>query len=512
MTLAPNHLLPSNGSKWSLYGLVFLLICSTSACELFKPISQSNGNANNGNDGEEPKEEELDPIQSRRVYDPEMGTYVLVENAPTVEMDTINWRVQSEEIYQPIVEDGSGAYTPPPGTVTPGDANGDPVTQIGTGDYGSRKLSSYQIDFLLPFLANRYNGIDQEIDPNSQWALHFYSGAQIALDELRAENHNLRVFAQDTEANQNRVGLQMRQPAFREAQLIIGPYLGPNVTLAANAVRNREQVVVSPFAASPSLSETNENYIQVNPTLETHCREIMRHALNTQSADQIYLVSGPSEEQQVPVDMLQRTYVELNNDPNIAPLPTFTLEATENIDVEPYLAARKVVFILPEYGNETLVSNFLRQIYNATRDGFIQVAVYGLPQWKSFERIDLDYYEGCNVHISSSVFIDNLQPATRAFRREFFDRFQVVPRDEAFLGYDMTLYFARMLREYGTRFQYALEREAEAMLHTEFRFEPVYLPQDDIDRLNNERQVIDRWENRYVHILRFNRFQFNRVN
>ncbi|MEL6393115.1 MAG: hypothetical protein AAFR97_10215, partial [Bacteroidota bacterium] len=175
-------------------------------------------------------------------------------------------------------------------------------------------------------------------------------------------------------------------------------------------------------------------------------------------------------------------------------------------------AARKVVFILPEYGNETLVSNFLRQIYNATRDGFTQVAVYGLPQWKSFERIDLDYYEGCNVHISSSVFIDNLQPATRAFRREFFDRFQVVPRDEAFLGYDMTLYFARMLREYGTRFQYALEREAEAMLHTEFRFEPVYLPQDDIDRLNNERQVIDRWENRYVHILRFNRFQFNRVN
>ncbi|MEM6396998.1 MAG: ABC transporter substrate-binding protein [Bacteroidota bacterium] len=512
MTLVPNHLLPSNGNKSPLLALIFLIICSTSACDLVKPLTDGNESTNNQN--EETEQEELDPIQSRRVYDPNTGTYVVVQNAPTKKMDTITWRVQSEERFPPIIEDGSGAYTPAPGVVVPTDPGGGPVTQVGTGDFGSRKLSSYQIDFLLPFLANRYNGIDNEIDANSQWALHFYSGAQIALDELRAENHDLRVFAQDTEANQNKVGLQLRQPAFRDAQLIIGPYLGPNVTLAANAARNREQVIVSPFAASPNLSTTNENYIQVNPTLQTHCREIMRHALTGQTVDQIYLVSGPSQEQLVPVQMLQEAYLEFVGDQQeqTPALPTFTLEATENIDVEPYLAARNVIFILPEYANETLVSNFLRQIYNATRDGYTQVAVYGLPQWKGFSRIDLDYYEGCNVHISSSVFVDNLQPATRAFRRKFFDRFQVVPRDEAFLGYDMTLYFARMLREHGTRFQYALEREAERMLHTEFRFEPVYLPQNDVDRLNNERRIIDRWENRFVHILRFSQFQFNRVN
>ena len=515
MILVPNRRLRLNGSNsFRILPLIFLVL-SLSACELFKPISQGDGDRTDRDPDQTENPDELDPIQSRRVYDPETGTWVYVENAPTSPMDTVRWTIVSEELNPPIVEDGSGAYTPPPGSTTTGgnDGAGQPIEQTGMGEFGSRLLSGYKVDFLLPFLANRYNAIDEEIDENSLWALHFYSGAQIALDELRGEGHNLNVSAQDTEASENKLRSRLRAPAFRESQMIIGPYTRQNVTLTAEATRNREQVVVSPFSASADLSPGNANYIQVNPTLETHCREIMSHAFTTQGADQIFLVAGPDEAQQDRFAIFQDAYVSLTNNPEVDPLPTISVAATETLEMEPYLQARKVVFIMPVYENESLVSNFLRQVYAATRDGFTQVVVYGLPQWQDFNRIDLDYYEGCNVHISASTFINRLNPETRAFQRTFFERFATIPRDEAYLGYDVTLYFARMLQQYGTRFQYALEREPEQMLHTEFRFEPVYQPQETTDgTLSTENPVIDHWENRFVNILQFRNYQFKRIN
>ncbi|MEM7572718.1 MAG: ABC transporter substrate-binding protein [Bacteroidota bacterium] len=515
MILVPNLRLRLNGSSPLRILPLILLVLSLSACELFKPISQGDGDRTDRDPDRTENTDELDPIQSRRVYDPETGTWVYLENAPTSTMDTVRWTILSEELNPPIVEDGSGTYVPPPGSNTGeiSDGSGAPIEQTGMGDFGSRLLSGYKIDFLLPFLANRYNAIDEEIDENSLWALHFYSGAQIALDQLRAEGHNLNVSAQDSEANENKVRNQLRNPAFRESQMVIGPYTRQNVTLAAEGARNREQVVVSPFSASANLSPGNANYIQVNPTLETHCREIMSHAFNTQGADQIFLVSGPDAAQQARFEIFQDAYVSLTNNPEIDPLPTISVAATETLEMEQYLQSRKVVFIMPVYENESLVSNFLRQVYASTRDGFTQVVVYGLPQWQNFSRIDLDYYEGCDVHISASTFINRLNPETRTFQRNFFERFATIPRDEAYLGYDLTLYFARMLRQYGTRFQYALEREPEQMLHTEFRFEPVYqvveVPEGGI---STENPVIDHWENRFVNILRFRNYQFKRIN
>jgi hypothetical protein len=40
------------------------------------------------------------------------------------------------------------------------------------------------------------------------------------------------------------------------------------------------------------------------------------------------------------------------------------------------------------------------------RDPFQYLELYGLPQWEQYDRIDLDYFEKLNVHISSNAFLD----------------------------------------------------------------------------------------------------------
>lgn len=531
MTSAPNHRLQLNGNSpfRSLFIVLFsisLLLFGTS-CELFKPMD--NGNTTMGRDrprdertderntdrNDDPAEE-LDPIQSRRVYDPATGRYVYVTNAPTEEMDTVRWRLVSEANARPITEEGTDVFNP---VVDPNNSNNpvtgnQPIEQIGVSEDGSRLLSSYRVDFLLPFLANRLEagGMDGTelpvIDPNSLWSLHFYSGAQMALDDLKSQDISLNVSAHDTQASPEKTNQLLRQQDTRAAQMLIGPYLRSNVAAAAEAVRNQEQVLISPYSAADGISTNNPNYVQVNPTLNTHLRSLLQHATTTKRNDRIILVGGPQHRDRLA--FLQEEYRIMSGNLEIPPLEELIIEQPET-DITPYLDGRGTVFIVPIYEDESFVANFLRLVYNANRMNQDRVATYGLPQWKNYSRIDFDYYEGANVHISSSTFINKLDPTVRQFRQDFYNRFKTIPREEAYIGYDVTNYFARMISKYGTRFQYSLSRNPEKLMHTEFRFEPMMYVSDP-NASNFEQATVDHWENTFVNILQFKNYQFQKVN
>lgn len=514
MISVPNHQPLSSGNKArQLLGLLgcFAFLLLSSSCELFKPISTDNGQ---GSSDKSRTDQQLDPIQSRRVYDPVSGTYVIVQNSPVEKMDTVQWRLISEYNAPPITEEGTAVFEPQPTDPVAGNNNPGtftPINQIGNAADGSRILSAYNINFLLPFLASRLDmgddGKSPKIDANSQWALHYYSGAQMALDELQSENASLNISAQDTKADLNALKALQDKAPLRDAHLIFGPYMRNNVAAVGEQVRGKEQVMISPYSAAAGVSPENPNYIQVNPTLEVHCRNILAHAMSTQNADQIVLVANPATKDRLGI--FQAVNKELKKDINAAPLKELII-ADKNANVGAYANYRNIVFILPVYEDESFVANFLRQVYEQTKSRGMVATVYGLPQWRNFEQIDFNYYEGCNVHISSSVFVDRLDPDVRRFREQFFARFKTLPREEAFVGYDITRYFVRMLQQHGTRFQFQLPRNPEKLLHTEFRFEAVLLPQEGSNNFENAR--VDRWENNFVNILQFRDYQFRKVN
>ncbi len=484
------------------------LLLTIASCEALKPATSPNRGDRRADDR---RNEDLDPIQSRRVYDEETGEYVLVQNAPTEPMDTVEWTTTPEAEAPPITDDTENVYVPPASPVT----GAPPATQIGTGNNGSRRLSSYNVEVALPFLTNRYSGSEYEIDDNSQWSLHFYSGAKMAMDELRAAGKlpaPVYVNVEDTQADATATRNLTTGANFASAQMVIGPYVKGNVSAMAEAVRDREAVLVSPFSAGTGVSDGNPNYVQVNPTLNTHLRNIVRHAVERQNADRIVLVTSGSAAEKARLATMQAEYQLLNNDPNVSPLEELTVDMNDQeTSLADLLTGRKTVFIVPVYEDESFVGSFLRILYTETREDFgSNVAVYGLPQWMDFTRINFDYYEGTNVHVSSSVFIDLLDPAVRNFRRDFYDRHRTLPRDEAYVGYDITRYFLRMIGQYGTRFQYDLPGNPETLLHTKFRFEPVSAT--PTGTLAVENAPIDRFENMYVNILRFRDFTFRRVN
>ncbi len=494
MILVQNHQQRLNGSK-ILFFAIFLTV-SLSACELFKPIAQ------NDNDRDK-KNENLDPIQGRRVYDPTTGTYVIVRNAPIGSMDTIIWRNIPSSIEPPIYS------TAAPISDTP---SSNPVKTIGIGAGNSQLLSSYNVSVILPFLSGRYNSMDKDFSANSTWALQFYNGMEMAFDELSAQGVKLNVSVMDSKANESVVGnLARTNRDLNEAHLIIGPYLRNNVSILADKARTTGAVIVSPHSASSAVSANNPNYIQLKPTLESHCQAIMQHVYERYSRNQIVLVCMDKESEIKRFDYFQKEYQLLSGMADTTRLRELTIDTAkldmQDFDLKPWFGFdRETVFIVPSWSNEIFIYNLLRKL-DVDKNDYQQLVVYGMPQWMNYERIDFDYYEKLNVHVSSSAFIDDFNPDIRAFKRRYFDRFGEIPDEEAYVGYDLTNYFGTMINKYGTLFQLQLEANPEQLLHTKFDFRRVIKPTATALELPS----IERFENKFVNILKFQNYRFNKA-
>lgn len=509
MISAPSHQPRSNGNDLLV---LFVLALLLSSCTLFRPAGAGEQKPRSRKDDKKTekvtrKEEEeplLDPVPGKKVYDPETGTLVVVDQTPVETMDTIRWKEVPYDSIPPIRSQ-----------VLAGEEDkSDAPERTGRGEYGTEFYSFYKIALILPFLTDDYNSSNSEINERSNWALQFYGGAQMAFEKLEDEGARLNIAVMDSKADTRRMDtLLTSRSELLDAHLIIGPYRKENVEKVASFAQRTGKAYVSPHSASSGIATGNPDYIQVSPTLESHCKAITRHVRQHFRPGQVVLVARDKDAETARFPYFQNeNYLIEGVRHDSVKFKEYVVEersaSFQNINLAPFLTAMDTVaFVLPSWSNETFILSFLSRLKLA-RQPYNYVEVYGMPQWMSYERMDYDLYEGLNVHVSSDTYIDPYDQEVQLFRRRFFDRYGIPPRDEAFLGYDVMLYFGRMIKKYGTKFQYSLEKEPQQMLHTRFDFERVVRAGRAAGQESN---LIDRFENKYVNILKFEDYQFQRA-
>lgn len=493
MISVPNLLQPSNGNKWLLILLVVFIL---SSCDLFKKAQDSKVNSKKQNP-------ELEELTGKRVYDPETGTIVTADEVPVETMDTVKWKEVSASNYPPITSEG----------VVSG--SGGLIERQGIGDYGTNYLTSYNVALMLPFVTNRFDSESGNIDQASEWALQYYGGTKMALDKLSEENIKLNVEVMDTEGNTRKVSTLLRNEAMTKKHLIIGPYRGENVDLLASFVQRNDMALVSPHFVPQRDDQGNPNYVQVNPSLKSHCEALVRHARKYYSTQQITVVARNDGQELQALQYLQAANVALSGGRDTSKFQEYIVSGNfggddaniDYINAIPFITLTDTtVFIVPSWSDEKFIQAFLRKVDVSKRsDNYI--VVYGMPQWTKFERVEFEYFEKLNVHVSSNFYLNPLSEDVQQFKRSFFERYGVIPKEEAFVGYDLMLYFGRMLKQHGTKFQYFLDSSPDSYLHTRFEFEKVVIP----TTTGRENLPAQKFENKFLNILKFQDFQFQPV-
>jgi hypothetical protein len=479
------------------------------ACGSVKPISKT-----------APKDDTLGEIQSTIVFNPKTGKYdtILVRSN---RVDTVNWKPAPPKTTPPIgnnstkIPNNSGGNnsnnTGGTSSYNPSDYGKNDMPMNVKAPAGTKMKSSYNIAYLLPFFSDKYAEADKDIYEKSLWALHFYAGAKMALDTLSREGINLKINVLDTKASEAELPLVLANDAVQNADAIIGTETNANVKAAADFAKLNKKILISPYNPSGDLVSDNQQFVQLNPSLRTNCEAIMRHIRKTYRPEQVVVVCRDKANEKEAMQYLQWENQRLSNGAasRLRELVVDEKSGLISIDIKGSMSSESMVYVVPVWGqnSEQFVYSLLTKI-NSSK-GKRNVTVYGMPQWSSFQVNGYDAFEPLHVHITQPVFVDRFKGNAKNFAISYYQTYNAAPNDEAYLGYDITLYTGRMLNRYGTKFNEVLDAVPFTGLQTKFQF------QRERNITNNpsseKLQSFDRFANKYVNILKFENGSFNLI-
>ncbi len=535
MILARNPLQLLNGSKIWIFILAIVLFA---ACDILKPVSNGNSNTN-GDDNE------LGTIDSEKpVFNPNVDADGNVVDNSSTNNNTNNTTkngdrdgdgvidrvdkcpdlfglVRLEGCPEPKKNNGNtnngtgGGKTN--GTTTNNGTNNNGKTDNGSvndpkgnvplsGNYvekGNLK-SSYKVGILMPFFAQEVSTATT-MPASSIQGMNFYEGSLLALQQLSAEGVNLDVEVFDSRRSTAVVQGLVDNYTLGKMDLIIGPAASENVQLVSEAVSKKNNVPMVSLNLNSGLADKNPYFIQASPYFESHASATVAYIKKKYPNRKVILVV-PREGKEV---SRLTSYHSENNSVRYSEFfaektgSTFTFSGLSEM-----LSAKDTTVVIAPVSDEFFAAALLRSL-NSTKNSK-SVVVFGMPSWMSYQGLEAATMEGCNLHITNGSFVNNNNEAVKSFKQNFFTEYGTPPTIEAYKGYDLTLYFGRMLNKYGTGFVNNLDQVDDDLLQSSFDFEPVFSTESESGM--SEDYKINYFENKFVHILRFKNYQYVPVN
>lgn len=502
-----------------------ILAISLSSCDATKNTARTKTNPGH-----------LDPVIAKNTNPKDTvktGSYNPVtnidKNQTTSRVDTITWcdTIQKSPVQRIVIcfkKVGNQAIQSD--TVAIIDINNDALYAGTKIDTTIQQKLAYQVAIMMPFMSKNFTPANgREIPIHSIKAIEFYEGVLIALDSLKAEGVNLFVNVYDTERDTTVVQNLLNQRELQEADLIIGPLLSNNLKIVAEFAKTKKKLLVSPLNPRNDLTIDNPYFIQVNPSFEVHSRLIIEQLHKIERNKRI--IRDPMEKNLLVLALgkdssrvasLQQSYINFKNDTN-AHIQTLIPESpTIDIDkIRPLLQKDKLNIIVMPTTDEGFIYNSLREIQKLVdkveaRRGY-QIVIIGMDRWRYFSRINFEYYESLNLHFTSEYFTKSNRQTVRNFKENYKSIYGIGTREFGFKGFDIMLYFGRMINKYGVNFQAHLWKENNTYNHTQFQIEPTYefLVPLDGNPAETRIPIIRSYENQYLNFLKFKDYQLNKV-
>ena len=335
----------------------------------------------------------------------------------------------------------------------------------------SEQLSTYNVSVLFPFYSDAYNPENDRSRSKSKRAIQLYGGMQLAIEKLEKEGVKMNINVFDTKGKTAVTSSLLQQSKIYNSDVIFGPFRSDNLKLGAKVAQEIKRPFISPMNPSNTITKDNPFFVQAKPGLERHCQAITDHVLEKYSPVQVVLVARDKAGEKERLQIFQKA---LMNHPKGKEGEKFREYLVsdygnefENMDFLNYIIEGiPTVFVVPSWSSESFINNVLRKIRLVKLEN--EVVVYGMPQWKNYERVSYDYYDALNVHLSSDNQLDRSKTNIQNFAKAYFQTFGEAPSEDAYYGYDMTLYMGKMLIKHGSQFQTKIDTEPYMGLSTGF--------------------------------------------
>lgn len=388
-----------------------------------------------------------------------------------------------------------------PSEVNPEDLMGGMLSDV------PMKKDAYKIAILLPFFTNKFGYPHGSISKDSKMALDFYEGAKLAFDKLRTEGVNLNISVFDTKGEKSTVEYLLQRSEVLNADVIIGPVTKDNSRLVSEFCVMNNKTLISPLNRRGDIVRQNPFYVQVNPSMERHYETLLKHIYKSHGQGNTLIIAPEGRTGNKRVEYINNANL-VAGQSNIQSVMVDPRSAgNTEFDISGYLVSGGNNIVIVPSSSQSFV-NFIMRELSKIRHRYPMI-VLGMHQWEHFDKVDYNYYENLKVHISSDFYLNKADHEYRSFKTSYYGIYGSNPSENAVKGYDILLYFSRMIHKYGVYPQHHISGESAQYLHTRFEINPKYAGNASAAEQGS---AIGSYENKFVNILKFEDFQFRRVN
>jgi len=401
----------------------------------------------------------------------------------------------------------SGTENPSP--VKPAEPKSEPAKPPVKPEPPKPAIKSFTMAVLLPFNAadNSLDLAGETILEKSRIALEFYSGVNMALEELKNENISFHVKVLDSK-NDVFTTKQALSAIDKNTDIIIGPiYAKETLPVAEFALANKIPCV-SPLSPGPESIANNPYFIAVNPSINVHLKKIYDHLISSEKTSKIYVICDN-----------EATEIKMANE--------FMALAGSKVAGESYTPFPEIEKIIcdgarncienlqasftPGIDNYVVVCSMREMYVNkmvsilSNMDGSFPLTVYGMPNWHKFETLNLAMLNSIHLRYTTTYWKDEQDPKSASMDQQFYHFINTYPSDIAVKGYEITRYFGKMMGVYGDDFIHHLDRNASDGYFQRFKFAPAYY------RIPSTTTSPDYIENKHLYLIGYDNYTLHKL-
>ena len=323
----------------------------------------------------------------------------------------------------------------------------------------------------------RYKDGRYWIHPRSASAVEFYEGALLAIDTLKKQGLNAKIYWFDTMRDTVKMAQLLKSPVMKDMDLMIGPFSTELIGQVRSFARENRIYYISPTAINTASLKNNPYLIQINSGEINTIGPIVDH-ISKQENIHVTLIGNQSESDQTLYNAYLNKLKTVFDDNKLTVIemhPEGMQQPTR------YLKKDMMNVVILPSDNEAFVNVTTGQLNAASHN--YQINLYGLASWTKFVDLDLEYLHALEFRYATAYYIDysnlSVQKFLQQFRKTYFTEPTMlttsggISRNNyqfAFLGYDVTYFFVSAMMKYGKDFGRCIPAFRLPVLQSDFHF------------------------------------------
>ncbi|WKV12294.1 ABC transporter substrate-binding protein [Marivirga harenae] len=359
----------------------------------------------------------------------------------------------------------------------------------------TEKKDKYRVAVLLPLMAESLS--TSKGSKGNQFVLDLYQGIKIAIEELNANGQKIELFSYDTDRDSLKTTKIIESGELLEMDMIIGPLYPIPASLVRDYSYKHKINMVNPLSTNSETIAANPYSFLMKSTAETRAKTAAKYAIeNMESknatifygskpqdsvfaytykrmleADSFNITWMAASRSAVASTEILRSLTEVYDDDTTYTGGKVYISNTVKVKVgdgDSLIMTRDTIgHILVASSDNLLVSNVLSAL-DTRRDS---IPIIGYDEWLDFNQISFDQLQRMGVVMIGQNYFDFSSSDVAKFKEYYRKKFNKLPSQYSYDGYETMWFFGTQLIEFGNYFQYGLYNEGFQNGHLYFGFD-----------------------------------------